>query len=128
MAPLTVVCPDTYSGKFGVAMSGVQPDRPPSRIAILVGALDRRDRTPEIEGILRVPTRDPRVGACDVHEREITSRLRFVEAETEHDLTEHGVPIERGRRQPESCDVGLLGGPGRTVQRTDFLHLIQSRA
>src|SRR5580765_288602 len=45
-------------------------------IVILVGTLDRGDRTPEIEGILRVPTRDPRVSAGNVHERKSTSRVR----------------------------------------------------
>src|SRR4029434_2774522 len=81
-------------------------------------------RTPEVERILRVPTRDPRVGAGDVHQREATSRLRLVEVERERDLTEHAVPNHWSRRHPESRDVGLLDSTGRAVQRADFLHFV----
>jgi len=77
-----------------------------SGIVILVGAADRRHRTPEVERILRVPTGDPRVGAGDVHQRESPSGLRLVEAASERDLTEHGVPNQRRRQMTVATNTG----------------------
>ena len=63
-------------------------------IAVLVRPLDRRDRTPEVEGLF-ASEHAIRVGAGDVHEREIASRLRLVEVELERELTEHAVQITK---------------------------------
>src|SRR5580765_2589722 len=119
MAPLTVVCPETYSGKFGVATRGVQPGS--ASVARLSSSSAR--------WIAVTGRQKLKAYFASQHAIRASAPATFMSAKaraaSEHDLTKHRVPNERGRRQPESRDVGLLRGPCRAVQRADFLDLVQ---
>ena len=93
-------------------------------VVVRIAVLDRRDRSPEIERVIRLPADDARIGRREVHQGQGTRRCRQVQAVRLDQLTRDAVPDGRWRGEPEARDLGLLVRPRRAGERPELFHLV----
>ncbi len=94
------------------------------RVAVAVGEADRRDRPPELVGVLGVVEGDRRVGEAEVQGREQPRRRGQVAVVRERDGLGDLVPEVLDRRVPELADLRLLGRAGGAGGRAEALDLV----
>jgi hypothetical protein len=92
-------------------------------IAVLVRAVNRVDRPPEEEVVLRLEAGDHRVRCRDVHECQQSRGLSEIEAAAVRELAESAAPLHERVLDPETSGVGLFlrsNGAVRSAIRLDL--------